>query len=361
MTPKKVLLLTAPRPSADETPLHFGDNRPPIGLGYVAAALEARKHQVRIVDLYHFGRPASSRNSRVNQEVEFQHVPIDLEAEIRSFAPDFIGMYVHTLSFYQACDLGRTLKASHPGIPLLCGGPHPTVLPETLPDCFDRVVIGEGEAAAVEIVEGRAQGRIVQGTRVQDMDALPWPDYGHFIKRPYNWKLQLFGADAIEPVLSLNTTRGCPFDCTFCGVRNIAGPGYRAVSADRLVAKLAEYKAAYGLAGVYFREDNFTLDRPRLERFCDLMVERKLGLRWACESRVANLTGQTIEKMAGAGCAGLYIGVESGSPRMLSAMKKGETVEDFRRVFPLLKGAGIGTYSTWVIGLPGETEADRRM
>jgi len=201
----------------------------------------------------------------------------------------------------------------------------------------------------------------VQGIRVKNLDELPWPNYDFFINKPYNWKLKLFSDDILEPVISLNTTRGCPFPCRFCGVRYVSGSEFRGVSPKRLVAKLVELKKKYNLVGVYFREDNFTSDIIRLEQFCNLMIETKTNLKWACESRVKNLSTPLIEKMSEAGCIGLYIGVESGSPRMLEYMDKKETIEDFLEKFPILHDHGINTYTTWIFGLPNETHIDREL
>lgn len=356
---KKVLLLTAPRPSAEETPLHFGDNRPPQGLGYIAAYLEQYGHKTKLIDLYHFGGEVTKSNPGVKQEESFHQLSIDIDSEIRSFHPDFIGMYIHTMSFYTACNLGKELKQKYPNITLMCGGPHPTVLPDTIPSFFDHVVVGEGEYVTLDIVEGKVNQRIIHGIRVENMDEIPWPDYDWFIDKPYNWQLKLFGLEVLQPVISLNTTRGCPYPCKFCGVRAVSGYGFRGISSEILVNKLIQYKEKYALKGVYFREDNFTADNNRLERFCDLMVENNVGLKWACESRVGNLTASLIKKMSRAGCCGLYIGVESGSPRMLEYIKKKETVEDFLEKFSILHDNGIKTYTTWIFGLPEETREDR--
>jgi len=358
---KKILFLTAPRPASNEIPLHLGDNRPPIGLGYIAAYLEKNGHRTNIVDLYHFAGNDTISNPGVNQEESFYQLSINLDSEIQSFQPDFIGIYIHTMAFYNACALGKELKGKYPNIILMCGGPHPTVLPKSIPSYFDYVVIGEGEYVTLEIVEGKVKKRIVQGIRVKNLDELPWPNYDFFINKPYNWKLKLFGDDILEPVISLNTTRGCPFPCRFCGVRYISGPEFRGVSPKRLVAELVELKKKYNLVGVYFREDNFTSDIIRLEQFCNLMIETKTNLKWACESRVKNLSAPLIEKMSEAGCIGLYIGVESGSPRMLEYIDKKETVEDFLEKFPILRDHGISTYTTWIYGLPSETQADREL
>jgi len=398
VAPRRVLLLTAPRPRPNYTPLHFGDNRAPQGLGYVAAYLEKFGHEVKIVDLYTFTwkyrdivrevespwrrhkDTLSGRNWARTMEGDLKtveghsrggfaqnnsdgtmEVGTDLEAEINSFRPDYLGWYIHSMSYRSACELSTVLKRDYPDIPQMCGGPHPTVLPEMMPSTFDYVVVGEGETAALDIIEGRAPSRIVQGTRVVEMNELVWPNLDAFWDLPYNWSLKLFGKSYIHPVVSLNTSRGCPFPCRFCGVQDVSGKRFRHISADRIFSHMQFLKDKYGMAGAYFREDNYTVSLKRVEEFCDLLVESGMNLKWACESRVNKLTPKLIEKMAKSGCVGLYVGVESGSDRMLSYMEKGECRADFEEKFPILHANNIGTYTTWIYGSPTETPEDRRM
>lgn len=395
--PKRVLLLTAPRPRPNYTPLHYGDNRAPQGLGYVAAYLEKFGHEVKIVDLYTFtwkykdvltevqspwrkhkdvltGRnwartmdgdiktvEGHSRGGFAqNNSDGTMEVGTDLGEVIESFKPDFIGMYVHTMSFDTAVELSAALKRDYPDIPQMCGGPHPTVLPETMPSSFDYVVIGEGETAVLDIAEGRANGRIIEGQRIVDINDLPWPNMNHFIGKPYNWKLKLYGREELYPVFSLNTSRGCPFLCDFCGVQDVSGARFRNISANRIFEHVQSLKEEYGIAGVYFREDNFTVSMKRVEQFCDLIIASGMDIKWACESRVNKMTPKLIEKMAMAGAVGIYCGVESGSDRMLAYMRKGETRADFEEKFPILKANGISQYCTFIFGCPTETPEDRR-
>lgn len=395
---KRVLLLTAPRPRPDYTPLHYGDNRAPQGLGYLAAYLEKYGHDVKIVDLYAFSwkfkdvktqvdspwrkkRDLSGRNWVRTRDGDLEtieghsrggfsqnisdgtiDVGTDLDEIIRDYQPDYIGMYIHTMSFYTAVELSAALKKHYPEIPQMCGGPHPSVMVETIPDTFDYVVMGEGEYVIRDIVEGRETRRIVPGIRVphHEMDSLLWPNLDHFWDKPYNWGLMLYGHDEIFPIVSLNTSRGCPFPCRFCGVQEVSGAPFRCISATRIFEHVTNLIDKYGISGAYFREDNFTVKLNRVEAFCDMVIANSVNIKWACESRVNKLTPKLVEKMAHAGCVGLYVGVESGSDRVLENMKKLETRADFIEKFPLLHANGISTYTTWIYGSPGETPEDRR-
>lgn len=339
---KKILLFTAKRPPLGTSPLHYGDFRPPLGLGFLAAYLTKHGHEAKIIDNY----------------VQEQ----DTEEIINEFAPDFIGIYTHTASYLQTLELIEEIRRVT-DTTIICGGPHATVLPETIPDTVNHIVIGEGEIALLDIVEGRDDNRIIQRPQIEDLDSLPWPSYQHFIDKPYNFKMDLYSYGPqieAEPVLTMNTSRGCPYRCTFCQVASIWGRTYRFFGAPKIVEEVENLVHSYGAKGIYFREDNFTLNRKRLEEFCDLILERNIKIHWACESRVDAIQDKALmEKVFSTGCRGFYVGVESGSQRVLDLMKKDVSLAQIRKFFTLCRKMGIKTYATFCMGIPGETDEDR--
>ena len=357
----KVLLIAAPRPDSNRTAMHMGDGRPPMGLAYISAYVEKFGHETKIIDLYHFGGGHDDEKQKATKaSATISHIikndkPFDVFGEIEQYKPDIIGMYLGTISYYEGTELAELIKNRYPHIPTMVGGPHAIELPETLTDYFDYVVCGEGERAAMDIIEGHAEKGIVKRDNIDDINELPLPDFRHFIDKPYNWELEMF-ENEIKPVITINSTRGCPFSCMFCGVANTK---FRGIDADRLAKYIDGLISKHGSQGIYFREDNFTVQPKRVEAFCDVLLSENINIKWACESRVNNLSPKLLEKMAKSGCVGLYIGVESGSPRMLKYMRKGETREDFIEKLPIIHALGMTSYTTWVFGLPTETEEDR--
>lgn len=358
---KRILLLTAPRPEAGYSPVHFGDNRPPQGLGYLAAYIRQNNHEVQIIDLYAFGGADFSNNTSVKQEEIGKQENIDLDSVIKDINPDFIGMYVHSMSFESASILSAQLKKKYQDIVQICGGPHPTILPESMPNTFDYVVSGEGEKVLLDIIEDKVKKRIVIGKPLnsKELEILPWPDFDDFWGKPYNWELKLFNQN-IKPVFTISTSRGCPFRCRFCGVKKIY-PNYIHITAEHLFNRILELNSKYLVNAFYFREDNFTANLNRLDTFCEMIIKSGKSIKWVCESRVRELSSELISKMAQAGCIGLYIGCESGSPKVLKNMLKDETTQDYLEKFPILHKNNISTYTTWVYGTPKETSKDRRL
>jgi glycosyltransferase involved in cell wall biosynthesis/uncharacterized radical SAM superfamily protein len=238
---------------------------------------------------------------------------------------------------------------------IIVGGPHATVCLDTIPGFVDFVVQGEGEKAIIDIVEGRVEDRVVNYQRIKNLDDLPMPAWDYFVNMPYDWGGEFFPE---KPVFSMNTSRGCPYSCKFCSVNSIWGKLYTYFSAERIVNDIEHLIKKYGAKGIYFREDNFTLNRKRLTKFCNLILERGIKISWACETRVNTLDHEIVELMKKAGACGFYFGVESGSQKVLNFLNKDIEIDQTRQAFNLCHQYGIKTAASVVVGVPNETKSD---
>jgi radical SAM superfamily enzyme YgiQ (UPF0313 family) len=334
-----ILLTTSAAPQI--SPFSTSEKRPPIGIGYLISVLRNAGHKVLFIDNY-------------LQPSDFLETGYLQKNEI-----DYVGIYANTICYRDTLRMLYKLEylrqVSEWGGRIVVGGPHATVCPETIPDFVDYVVLGEGEQAMLDIVEDKATERIVRYPRIRDLDELPMPAWDYFAKLPYNWGGEFFED---EPVFTMNTSRGCPFRCTFCSVGSIWGKTYTYFGAERIVSDIEHVVKYHGAKGIYFREDNFTLNERRLVEYCNLLVSRGVRIPWACETRVSSLNRETVKLMAEAGVCGFYIGVESGCQRILDFLKKDITVEETRDAFELCHEFGIRTAASVVVGVPGETEAE---
>lgn len=339
-SPSKTVLLTTSAPP-DQTPFSTTEKRPPIGIGFLISMLKNAGHRVLFRDNYLF-----------KYDLPDAHF-------LNSNKIDYYGIYLNTICFRHANAVMHRLeylrKSKQWKGKIIVGGPHTTVAPHTIPDFVDFVVQGEGEQAIVDIVEEKVSQRIVRYPRIQDLDILPMPAWDTFASMPYRWDCDFFQE---KPVFTMNTSRGCPFRCTFCSVCSIWGKQYTMFSADRVVADIEYLVSTYGAKGIYFREDNFTLNKKRLERFCNLMIEKGINIPWVCGTRVNTLTRDLVELMAESGAKGFYFGVGSGSPRMLEFMQKDITVDQIRQAFAWCHEFNISTAASIVTGLPTETSED---
>lgn len=340
---KKNILLTTSAPP-DQTPFSTTEKRPPIGIGFLISVLRDTGHNVFFIDNY-----LSPSNFLETDYLQRHQI-------------DCVGIYTNTICYRDSLRMFYRLeemriKGSWKG-KIIVGGPHASVSPETIPPFVDHIVIGEGEYALRDILDGKVTERIVRYPSITDLDELPMPAWDYFAELPYNW-----GGNWLPeaPVFTMNTSRGCPFDCTFCSVGSIWGRRYTYFSAERVVADIEYVITHHGAKGIYFREDNFTLNKKRLYEFCNLMIAKNLNIPWVCETRASSLDRETVELMARAGAKGAYIGVESGSQRLLDFMHKAIKLEDVRRAFQLCHEFGINTAASVIVGVPTETEQDRQM
>ena len=335
----RVLLTTSAAPT--QSPFSTSEKRPPLGIGFLISSLRQAGHDVHFIDNYL--QPSDFLESGYLQQNKI----------------DFVGVYANTICYrdtrrmFHAMEHLRQTRQWQGKI--LVGGPHTSVSPQTIPDFVDYVVQGEGERAIVDIVAGKVTERIVRYPRIENLDELPMPAWDCFVNQPYKWEVDFFDE---KPVFTMNTSRGCPFSCTFCSVGSIWGKRYTCFSADRIVADIEHVMSRCGAKGIYFREDNFTLDTKRLRRFCELMIEKGIRIPWVCESRVSTLTRELVELMVRAGLRGFYFGVESGSQRMLDFMKKGIAVEQTENAFKWCHELGVKSAASIVVGVPTETAED---
>jgi GT2 family glycosyltransferase/radical SAM superfamily enzyme YgiQ (UPF0313 family)/SAM-dependent methyltransferase len=334
-----VLLTTSAAPQ--QSPFSTSEKRPPIGLGFLIAVLRDAGHKVFFLDNY-----LSPGNFLETDYLERHDI-------------DFVGIYANTICFRDTRRMLHKLEYLRQTRrwrgKIMVGGPHTSVALETIPSFVDFVVQGEGEQAILDIVEGRATERVLRCRRIDNLDELPMPAWDYFVHQPYNWGGDWFDG---SPVFTMNTSRGCPFHCAFCSVGSIWGRKYTCFSAERLVADIDYLIRTYGARGIYFREDNFTVQRERTEQFCRLLLDKGMKITWACETRVDTLDRELVSLMRRAGLAALYLGVESGSQGVLDRLHKGITVDQTRQAFAWCREFGVKTAASVIVGTPGETAQD---
>lgn len=315
-----------------------GEKRFPLGLGYLSAMLRQNGHSVCLID--RFADPG------------------DWRMDVRSF--DFVGVYTSTPCYADALRILHLLRKDRYEGPIAFGGPHASFFPETIPPEVDYIVQGEGEYIINDLVEGRyPSGIILRTQRIQDLDALPSADYELFTDRKRSYRMTMPYSEQ-GPVFSMNTSRSCPLNCSFCTVRDIWGRLWRGQSAERITDDILRLKREYNIAGVYFREDFFPADRKRVRQFCEILLRKNIRIVWACENRADAASDEELVKlMAESGCRGFYLGAESGSQRMLDHYHKKITVEQIIRACELAKKYGIAVAMSLIVANPVENMKDR--
>ena len=301
----------------------------PLGLLYLAAVLEQRGHRVRIADL---------RSKEIIQPYEIPKA-------------DLYGITATTGEYPQARALASMIKRHDPEAVTVVGGAHPSHMPEHCVGDFDCVVVGEGERAILKVVEDGARG-IVRDNPIEDLDSIPFPARHLAPDACFSETLFVGEKYGVGPrSTSIISSRGCPYNCAFCA--NIPQP-VRFRSPENLAAEVREIKEKYGCRHLRFVDDNFTLNRRRLLRICELL--EPLGIRFRCHTRSNPIDEEMCEAMHRSGCEEVGLGIESADDEVLKKVNKRETVEDHRRAVGLIKEAGMRAKTFWMIGLPGETD-----
>ncbi len=328
---------TAPKKS----PFSTNEKRPPLGLGSLISVVRSEGHKVFFIDNY-------LKPSRFIEESYLQKNKID-----------FVGIYANTICYRDTLRMFKEIEnLRKKGLwngKIIVGGPHTSVALNTIPEFVDYIVQGEGERAILKIINGKAKKRILREERIKDLDSLSIEPWDIFTKLSYDYTCPWIN---IKPVFTMNTSRGCPFNCTFCSVGSIWGKQYTYFSADRIISEIEYLFKNYGARSIYFREDNFTLNLKRTTEFCEKLIKKNINVYWACETRVDNMTEDLIELMSTAGCRAVYLGVESGSQRILDFLNKNITVKQIEEAICLCKKYDINTYCSLITGVPGETFED---
>ena len=348
-------LINPPAPHVELSSV-LGITVPPLGLAYLAAVLEGDGHSVKIID-------AQALGIRLPQ----------IKHEIKKYQPDIVGVTSTTPTIREALTTIETVKEACPDAITVMGGPHVTFLPaETLRGCpqLDVVCVGEGERTMLELaraIERKADLNSVKGIAyrsgdhivetpprplVDDLDSLPFPARRLL---PMN-KYAILGKTSI--IGHIMTSRGCPFNCTFCASSLLFGKRFRGRSPKHVVDEIEQIVSEYNPASIEFSDDEFTLDRRRVEGICDEIRRRGLDILWACSSRVDTVSRELLRKMKAAGCFLIYYGVESGCQRILNLMRKGIRIGQVIDAIRWTKEVGIETLASYILGFPGETKED---
>ena len=323
----------------------------PIGLAYLAAVLEEKGHQVKIIDC---------------QALTIDHEK--LKSEISSFKPNIVGITSIAPLVRSALLSAAAAKEAVPDVAVVLGGPHATFMDEQIiaeEKAVDIVVRGEGEQTLVELAQNLSDPRELRNVKgityrssmqlvrtenrpfIQDLDKLPLPAYHHFSLEKY----RLFG----RRMLPVITSRGCPFQCAFCVASRMFGKSYRMRSPESVVDELEWLKNIHGAEAFTFYDDTLTFDKKRLFEICEGIKKRKINIPWDCQTRVDQVSREILAEMRGAGCQQVFFGVESGCQRVLDAVNKKTSIEQNEKAIKLAKQAGLFVTISLMIGYPGET------
>lgn len=336
-------LLINPYYPISETP------SPPLGLAFLAGALESTGVEVKILDF-----------------VVFPYSKNFLEKELQEFSPQFVGVTSVTMTFNDGIKIIQDIKGIDPGILTVMGGPHVSFCAGETMEAFpelDFIVLGEGEQTLIELATASEKGEpwhrvagivyrdgseiIHTGSRktLLALDSLPLPAR-HLIP--------IGRYRALGMPITMTTSRGCPFQCIFCVGRKMGGAKVRFRNPKKVVDEM-EYLNSLNFHQINIADDLFTANPKHCAAVCDEILKRNLNIKWTAFARVDTVSRDLLGKLKAAGCHTLSFGIESANENILRTIKKGITLRQVLDAVAICIEVGIIPQASFILGLPGET------
>lgn len=331
--------------------------QPHLGLISLVAVLRNAGYSAELYD-----PKIEMNNGRLKTD---KHLYKNIAARLLSMNPDVIGFTSLGCNFICTARIAAFVKEARPGMPIMLGGPHATVLSKEIMEqfpAFDVLVRHEAELKIVPVIEAlakndyrhiagitwRENGQVMEtpgDTVIQDLDELPFPAYDQF-------PVEKLGMSSIN----VEAGRGCPFKCTFCSTATFFGRRYRLKSAKRLCQELDFLYEQYGISDFGLTHDLFTVNRAKVIEFCDEVKNR--GYTWTCSARMDCVDPELLRIMKAAGCRSIYYGIETGSDRMQEITKKKLSLSLFYETLKHTLELDMMCTVSFITGYPQELETD---
>lgn len=360
----KVLFLNPPflkkfsRPQRSPAVTKSGTLYFPLWLAHAASLVEKNGFDIDLVDA-----PAD--------DISLE----DVLQRAREFNPSLIVLDTSTPSINNDAGIAGRLKDMLPSSFVVLVGTHVSALPEETLNIDKRVdavtkfeydltlldiaqtLEKKGDLTKLQGISIRYDGKIIHNPArpyLKNLDEMP------FVSRVYKKFLKIenyFNPNALYPMVTITTSRGCPFPCTFCVYpQTLMGRSFRLRSVENVVDEMEYIVENFPQAkAIFFEDDTITVDKKRCKAMAELIVKRGVKISWTANARVG-LDYETMRIMKTAGCRSLCVGFESGSQLVLDNMKKKIRIEEMLRFMDDAKKAGVLIHGCFMAGLPGENK-----
>ncbi|MBN1801608.1 MAG: radical SAM protein [Candidatus Lokiarchaeota archaeon] len=333
----------------------------PLGILYLGTILKEHGFNVKLLD-------AAAKFYNKYDVLEW----------LKTIKPDVVGISVFTIAFLPSIDLIKIIKDWNPSIKIIIGHYHPTMEYENIlnkyGDYVDYCVRGEGEYTFLKLCEfldkhddilpTEIPGLAFQDPKknlivtpdaplIKNLDELPFPDRT-LIDYKYKWNFSGFEFSNYN-LTSIVSSRGCPFNCSYCACTKFAQRRFRPRSPENIIEEM-QIIADQGYTQLNFVDDNFTLQPKRTIKICQLMKKEKIDIDWHTDGRVDQTSQDMLVWMRKAGCKSIWYGFESANQRILDIYNKRTKVSQFNEAIKKARKANIDLIvGLFMLGAPTET------
>lgn len=355
-------------------------DRYPLSLGYLIGAVRKNTNwevkgynadffpQSELMEVSYLAN-AGFDNYLLNLKNSSASIWREVKAAILEYNPSVVGISAKSQNFTSACIVAKLVKEIDAEIIVIVGGPHPSTAGGEVLKCpqVDLAVKGEGEVSIVELlgaielgksfdaIKGliyRKDGLTIENSSrdyIDNLDSLPFSyDYARETLKDFT----LYPKAAFAYIFA---ARGCPYNCFFCGSRNIWSRRVRFRTPENVVEEIKKLQKE-GVRLFHFIDDNFGVNKRYINDLCSALIKHCPGIKWDCEFHVNLVEDEAISLMKKAGCFFIQIGVESGNNEILKQMRKNITIEEAYGAARTIKKYGIILQAFFIIGFPQETE-----
>ncbi len=306
---------------------------------------------------------------RVGQSETFDGFIDGITAEICNAAPKIVSFYTRCDCYHIMLKIAERVKEKI-NCYIVFGGPQADITAKTTIEeipYVDFVCCGEGENTVYplfsSILKGepdlsvaglvyRKEGTVFVNPRppmIEDLDALPLVDYSVL---PYEFPVEE------NEDFPIDVGRGCPFGCTYCSTKSFWGQRYRLKSPQQIAHEISFYHNKYGATYFAFEHDMFTMNRKQVVETCRLIKQFDYKIKWRCSARIDCIDNELIDIMVDSGLKRIYIGIETGSPRMQKLVNKNLKLDGVIEKLNYIKSKNIEVMTSFIYGFPEETEED---
>jgi radical SAM superfamily enzyme YgiQ (UPF0313 family) len=336
---------------------------PPLGLGYLASALRnANFHSLSILD-------SAKENLDYN----------GFSMLLKKNKPRVLGIQCYSFDVPSVNRMLNIAKGINPRMITVIGGPHPTAVSGSVFSEFDNLDFAircEGEKSLPLLLRAvlneesfnNIPGLVfkdkdgiaaIPSDFIKDLDSLGMPAWD--LIDPSSYPDEVQGAFYKSfPVAPIVTSRGCPYNCTFCANKIMMGTGLRFRDIEKVINEIEYLTSRHRVKEFHILDDNFTVSKKRVLEFCKRIKEKKLKIDIAFPNgvRLDSIDDEILRALKEIGTYSITAGIESGSQRILDHMKKKLTLDLIREKISLIKRLGFNVSSFFIIGYPQETKKD---